>query len=438
MTKALRWGFSALLTVSCVGLGSVVGCSGDDDGPGVTDPDTGTTDTGTAPDTFTDPDTGMMGETSTDTGGGGDADAMVFKADRAVTILFAAPDMPARHLCLAAFAPMADVATVDKPVSAQPKAGAYGVPDPTAPGDYTKTLSGFPYGTVAPVPIDESALVALKTLKAVIYLLDENPAKTGKTCADMWTTVKGDPKRWQAFTPDTVKAGEHAILELRGCVAAPADTTGSCGTAGNNFEFAVEKVSMAKPATGDLGVQFLHLSQFPGNPAAVPPVPGWQSVDVYLAIGSSGSGGDAGVDAASDSAGDGAPDGTTDGGTTAPTLIKIAENVKYKDAPTALQGLTLPAGADVKLSYLVIGTRVGGAASLACLSAGPPSATCPNWTLPLAAFFSPTKGYQLVGGGLVAKTNQVIALIGSPVPKTAGDPTTAPLRIAFARAATWP
>ncbi len=418
MTKATRLGVSALMVLGGLSLGAFAGCSDDEETPPPVEEDTGTPDTAKADLGVTDTavaDTGMAGDT---------AETGPTAPDRAVTIVFAAPDLPPRFLCLGAFSPTDDPTTKDAPLTALPSTGALGVPDMAAPTDPTKT-SGFPYGAVVPVPLSESAIAALNGLKVVIYMVDQNPAKMtpATTCSALWKTTRTDTSKWKAFDPMTVKAGEHGVVTIQGCSAAPADMTGACTSPTPNMSIIVHKGATAKPSTGNVGLQFLHLSQFPGNPTAVPPVPGWQNVDIYLALAHKAATGDAGTDG-----GDAAPPA-------APTLVKIATNVKYGDAITMPAGFTLPDDLDAAGSYLVVGTRPGGADSTACISAGPPSLTCLNWTLPLAPFVA---SYKSVGGGLFPSTNQVIGLVGSPVPKTSGDPTSAPLRIPFARTATWP
>jgi len=421
MTKATRWGVSALMVIGGLSLGAFAGCS--DDPPADVPPPE---------------DSGLPDTAKPDTGPGVDAapvdmgapDTMPVPADRAVTIVFGAPDLPPKFLCLGAFLATKDPATEMKPLTVQPTSGALGIPDPTAPTDPTKT-SAFPYGAVVPVPLNEAAITALGTFKVVIYMVDENPAKMmpAKTCSDMWDTVRTDTKKWKAFDPGVVAKGEHGILTLQGCLGA-ATPNGACGTTGSNFEFKVQKAAMSKPteAGANVGLQFLHLSQFGGFVIGTTAVPGFQSADIYIKPGPAPAPGDAGTDGG-------------DGGTTAPALIKVAENVKYNDAITALKGFTLPDGIKNVDSFLIVAPRVNPAGgSFACASTGAPSGTCPNWTLPLAPFFSATRGYQLVGGGLeFPNTNQVIALSGSPIePLADGGMGTPTLRIPFARAVKWP
>jgi len=363
----------------------------------VTDTGDWVTDTWVVPDAATAPDTDVY--TYPDT-----SDASPFKADRALTLLFGAPDLPGRFVCLGAFAPSADPTAVDAPASAVPAAGAYGVPDPSDPTNPMKTTA-FQYGAVVPFPLTAEMIAALKVFKVVVYLLDENPAKSSRSCASMWKTVKDDTKRWKTFDPSTIKAGEHALLSMIGCVnGAPAgDTTGTCGPAGN-FELRLDKLDVAKPTSpsdATIGLQFLHLSQFAGTSV----VPGWNTasgVDVYVA---------------------------TVAGTT--SFFKIANAVKFKDIAPQTVGVRLPAGATKDNSFLIVAAT----GTPPCINSGPPTTACPSYTLPLSPFLDPATGYPRVGGGLFPNTTQVVALIGSPV---ASATLTRSMRIAFARATAWP
>lgn len=429
MTKAMRWGVSSLMIVGGIALGAFAGCSDDDtktetpaEDSGA--PDTATTDTGTPP----------VDSGSTDSGavdsGADTAEAGPFVPDRAVTLLFGAPDLAPKFVCLGAFGPTSDPTMLDAPPSFQPSAGALGVPDSAAPTDPTKTTA-FPYGAVVPVPLNADAIAALKVFKVVVYLIDENPAKTGTTCGAEWKKVKGDPKRYQIFAPKAVDAGEHALVSMIGCTGTP-DLTGTCGTAGNNFEFRLDKLDVKKPATGNIGLQFFHLSQFPGSTASG--APSWSPVDVYLLpMPSATAGGDAGTDAS-------ASDSSAETGAPTPTFIKIAENVSYKSLVAASKGVDLPTWASADDSYIVVAPRVVSGASVACSNTdGRPSATCPNYTLPLKPFIGATGPYKFVGGGFVPSTNQVVGLIGSGVAPTvdggAGIPS---LRIPFIKASPLP
>ena len=276
------------MIVGGISLGAFAGCSDDPktETPAETDTGTPVTDTGTPVDTAP-VDTG----TPVDTGAADTPDTPPPAPDRAVTLLFGAPDMAPKFVCLGAFGPSSDPAALDAPASFQPSAGALGIPDSAAPTDPTKTTA-FPYGAVVPVPLNADAIAALKVFQVVLYLLDENPAKTGSTCGAEWKKVKGDTKKWKAFAPKAVDAGQHALLSMAGCLGAP-DATGTCGTAGNNFEFRLDKLDVAKPATGNIGFQFLHLSQFPGSTASG--APSWSPVDIYLMPMPAPSTGDAGT-----------------------------------------------------------------------------------------------------------------------------------------------
>lgn len=333
--------------------------------------------------------------------------------DRALTLLFAAPDLPPRFVCFGAFPSTAVPAAVDAPAAAMPSAGAIGVPAPTDPTDPTKT-TGLPYGAIVPVPVSETMIAALKVFQVVVYLLDENPASSGSTCAAQWKNVKGDVRRWRAFPPNTVAKGDHALLSMIGCLGPP-ELTGTCGMTGNNFEFRLDKLTQTKPTDGgNIGVQFLHLSQWPGGGGA----PSWQNVDIYLAPMPKPTDGDAGVPPT--------------------TFIKIAEKVMYRDI-TPLRGVPLPPDANADHSFLIVAPRVYDGTSRPCTTPdGRPAASCPNYTLPLRPFIGATAPYPKVGGGFFANTNQVIAIVGSAVvPWIGTEPGMPSLRIPFIRAARW-
>jgi hypothetical protein len=417
------------MVIGGLALGAFAGCSDDDPvAPPPVDEDTGTLDTGSTDTARPD----VASETATDTG----TDTGPFKADRAATLVFASPDLGGKLVCLAAFLDGTDETMTD-PFQSLPSTGAIGIPDSTAPTDTTKTIA-FPYGAVVPIPLSDLAQAALENFNVVAYLVDTNPAAAGKTCKDVWKEVRGDTWRWKKLAPKSIKTGEHGIIAFQGCRNA-ATANGACGATGSNFKIELRKAAMTKPteAGANIGFQFLHLSQFGGftipgvGDAGATAVPGFQSVDIYIKPGPATADSDAGTDGG-------------DGGdaATAPALIKVAENVSYDGAITALKGFTLPAGVKNADSFLVVAPRVasGGTASFPCSNSTPqPAPTCPNWTLPLAPFFSMSQGYQLVGGGLeFPNTNQVIMLSGSPIEPLADGGMGAPsLRIPFARAASW-
>ena len=122
------------------------------------------------------------------------------------------------------------------------------------------------------------------------------------------------------------------------------------------------------------------------------------------------------------------------------SFIKVADNVSYKSITATVTGITMPAGTTADYSYLVVAPRVVSGASVACSNLdGKPSSGCPNYTLPLAPFIGTSGAYVKTGGGLVAKTNQLVALVGSGVAPVTDAGTGAPsLRIPFAKASTWP
>lgn len=425
MTNATRWGVSALMMIGGLSLGAFAGCSDDDPAPTPAPEDSGVLDT--APkDTGTPP----MDTNVADT-----PDTPPPPADRAATLVFGSPDLGGKFVCFGAF--LDDPATKDAPLQTLPPTGAVGIPDATAPDDFTKTAA-FPYGAVVPVPLSDLAITALKTFNFVVYLVDENPAKMmpAKTCSTVWKDIKADTWRWKSFPKNTINAGDHGFVVMQGCKTPGAP----CGAGA--FDIKLHKFPLAAKPTesgANVGIQFLHLSQLgnftvPDGDGGTIPVPGFQGTDIYLVPGAAPSTGDAGADA--DEAGDASPP--------APTFIKIAENVKYDDMATALKGFTLPAGVKNDLSRLVVATRVptdGGAVSYPCANpiatgkAGSgPSLTCPNWTFYLKPFFDGGKyGSPPISAGLeYPNTNQLFIIAGNPVPDTA--PT---LRIMAARTATW-
>lgn len=423
MTKAMRWGVSSLFIVGGLALGGFAGCSEEESPPPVTDTDSGTTpppdtakpDTGT-PETPVTPETGT--ETATEAAPPDTpVDAPPPAADRAITLLFAAPDQTPTYVCLGAFLGTADPSKEATPVSSQ---GPIGRPDPTAPTD-PKKFTPLGYGALVPLPLNAAAIGALESLKVVLYLVPTNPLNEtpAATCATKWASVKDDPTKWKAVDPKSIVKGDSALVTMAGCVGGPT-ATGKCGTAGKNFEFIVSKLDTKKPTfpaggTGpQVGVQFFNLSQFPGSGVAGS---GFGGVDVYILPmnPAPATPPDAGVDEA------GAP---IDGGPAKPTPagapIKIATDSKYKDLATASVPVQL-AGKPEEALLIVLKTGTA-----FCVSGGAPTAACLGWTLPFRAFVA---GYAPVGGGFIDKTNQVFGLAGSPAPETAGDPASASLRI---------
>ncbi|MGZ3422094.1 MAG: hypothetical protein ACXVEF_37015 [Polyangiales bacterium] len=419
MTKAMRWGVSALLILGGVGFGSFVGCSSDDN-PAPAETDTGTgEDTAVTTDTSTPEDTGTMEETAADTGPtdtGGETGPK--PADRSVSLLFGSPDLGSKFACFGAFT--ADPATND-PFQAL---GPIGIPT-TADKDPTK-FAAIPYGAVIPLPLDATAAAALNGLTTVIYLTDTNPltASPATTCAKIWKDVRGDAKAWKSFPAMTIKKGEQALVAITGCKGT--STTGECG-AGTNLDFRIDKLSTTPAATfagattgPKTSIQFVHYSQYAGLPVTGTP-PTYQGIDVYIQLFKS-----MGVtlDAGTDDSGDAT---TADGGTTlvpngAP--VKIADNVKYGDlgTVTGVQAGDLP-----NESYLVILPH----GATYCMV----GATCPATPIPLKKFLA---SYAAVGGGFIDGQNQFFALTGGPIPTAttdagAPDPASAKIRVPMGR-----
>jgi hypothetical protein len=415
MTKAMRWGASALLILGSVGLASFVGCSSDDEpapqnnndtgGEDETSIDTGTPDTNTG-DTATDSGTG---DSSSETGETGPK-----PGDRNVTLFFGSPDLGGMYACFGAFT--GDPAAADKPLQAL---GPIGIP-PSATSE-PKDYAAIPYGAVIPLPIDSTASTALKSLTTVIYLTATNPAAAtpAKTCADVWKDVKGDTKMWQKFAAGAVGAGEHALVSVVGCKGT--STSGECG-AGNNLEFKVDKLDTTKPTafagatTGPkVGIQFLNYSRFPGVTGAVPP---FQHVDAYLLFRAAASGGDAGAD--------GGDDGSTgDAGSPTPVAapLKIASDVSYGDK--AMTSVGVQAGPNPEETVLLLTPKdVAPCTPGTVTDAGP----CTTVAIPLKTFLT---SLAKAGGGFVDGQNQFMVLAGGPVPP---PPGATPLRVGMGRA----
>lgn len=414
MTKATRWGVSALMILGGVALGGFAGCSDDDPQPGpVVDTDTGVLDTGTT-DTGT-TDTGTPDTTPTDTGTDGDTAAPA--ADRAVSLVFASPDLGEKLLCLGAFAGTADPAATDTPLQAL---GPIGRPDATAPDDPAK-FTGLPYGAVVPVPLSSAAIAALEALQVVIYLVDSNPLP-GSTCAAEWKNVKADTTKWQKFPAKTIAKGDSAAVIFRGCKTPTGNP--SCGSAtASNFEIALEKLDTTIPTTfagggtgAKVGFQLLHESLYAGGTGLPPTL---QGQDVYLVPMVPAGGGDAGADGGdADDAGDASP-------TMVPgTPVKLADNVSYKSKAPGAIGVQLQG--DPKNALLVF-TPTGAGAPTCFFSATSP--TCANTAVPLASFLT---AYAPTGGGFVDGTNQFIAVSGALIPPPPATPT---IRAMFGKSA---
>lgn len=412
MTKSLRWGIASVLTLAGLAMVSVVGCS--DDTTGTPPPeDTGTPDTGSAD---TGSDTGSPTDSGTDSPTDTPTDTPPFVPDRAVSIVHASPDYGAKLFCLGAFT--GDPTAATAPVQAL---GPIGKPDATAPTDPAK-FTAIPYGAVVPIPLSATAVAALKAFTVAIWAVDTNPLAGGKKCEDTWATVKGDTNAWLKVDKDGVKAGESGLIALQGCKAASTATTSECGADGKaaSFKWNLYKLDVAKPTsfagggTGPkTGFQVLHLSLFEGLAAAS--LPTFQGVDIYLQGYAAPSAGDAGTDAG-DAAGDAAP-------TLAPAGAPIAlgKNAKFGDLATASVGTQIQGSPDDARIFVLPKDTPS-----ACIAGG----ACGSG-IPLKAFLA---GYAPTGGGFKDGQNQFIALFGSPVPKTAGDPTTATFRAAFGRA----
>ncbi len=412
MTKAMRWGLSALISVGCVGLGTVVGCSEDEDNPPV-DTDTGVppTDTGTPVDTGTpDPDTGTPPPGDS---GGDTSDAPPFMANRAATVLFSSPDLGGKYLCAGAFSGDPAMAGSKPAQTLGPPAG---VPDPTAPTDPMK-FKPLPYGAVVHVPLSKTAQDVMDTpLSIVLYLVDG----VAKDCTAAWEDVRATPARWfsvkgtkaaGANATNSVAAGDHALIRVHGCVNPAMGLTGECGpaTAPAPLKIDMIKLDTAKPATfaggttgPKVGLQFVHVSPFAGN--AAPPVPSFQNIDVWFQPMTGASAGDAGTDGG-------------DGGTTpsmpASTPVKIATAVKFGDKAATSVGVQIAGDPNAAVILL---TPTGVAPCT------PGSAGCATVGLPIGRSAA---GYKMLGiGGFDDGTNQFIGLAGSPVPKDLTMPTT--------------
>lgn len=406
MTKAIRWGLSALMTAGAIGLGSVAGCSDDEPDPVPVDPDTGSvTETGTIDTGILD--TGTATETSTDSGDSGDT-GIIFKADRAVSIVFASPDLTGKYLCAGAFAPGDLKAATSSPAQTLGPPG--GVPDPAAPTDPTK-FTPIPYGAVTPVALTKAAQDVLDTpLSIVLYLVDGKD----KDCKAAWPDVRAKDSQWFAIKGSTaagadatnsVKKGESALIRIAGCMGG-ATATGECGSAALPAPFKIDmiKLDTTTPATygggtsgPKVGLQFVHMSPFAGN--AAPPVPPFQAIDVYFqGMSAPSKGGDAGPDADAD------PDATVPSMPVG-TPVKIATAVKFGDKAPSSVGVQV-AGDPTSAIVLLTPTGVP-----PCTPGSTGCATIPIPVGRFAAFY----GSLPYGGGFKDGTNQFVGLVGSPL-----------------------
>jgi hypothetical protein len=205
--------------------------------------------------------------------------------------------------------------------------------------------------------------------------------------------------------------------------------TGECGTVGKNLEIALQKLDPVDKGAGKMGVQFLHLSEFPG---ATGLIPSFQNVDIYVQPMNAAAGGDAGTDGG---VGDTADSGdTSDAGPAKPTpagaIVPIStKGLSYKDIDPATTALTIDKLAGDPAEALLVVAVHG---STPCV--GGPSTACPTAvTLPFKPFYlkikaaSPT--FKIDTG-----VNLLLGLAGSPVPHTIGDPSTFTIRIFMANA----
>ncbi len=429
MTKSMRWSVGSMLVLGGLAALSFVGCSDDaasnppvDTDTGVAD--TGSTDTGTPPDTATPDVTTDVGDTS---------DAPPFVADRAVTLIHASPDFGSKFICLGAF--LTDPATSDPAQSI----GPIGVP--TEATKDPKKFVAIPYGAVIPVPLSATAVAALGAFNAVMWAVDTNPltATPPVECKDTWKAARADTNNWVKVDKGTVNKGESWIVAMKGCKNASTATTSECGASGAaaSFKWGTHKLDVATPSafgggtTGPkTGIQVVHFSKFEGVSGAIP---SFQNIEVYIqAMAAPTGGGDAGTDGATDAL-EVSVDAATDAAP--PTAVPVglpflvagdkagAAGVKYDDIVAKAVGLQL--AGDPNEALLVVAVH----GTTPCL--GGPSVACPTAvTVPLKKFLD---AYKLVGGGFNDGQNQFIALFGSPVPKTSGDPTTATFRAAFGR-----
>jgi hypothetical protein len=423
MTKAMRWGVSALLILGGVAVGSFTGCSSDDDTGTPTPEDTGSGED-TSVDTGT-PDTGMAEETATDTGTATEAgETMPPKADRAATLLMAAPDLAPQYVCLAAFISTPEEVATKDPADAL----LIGIPDPTAKDDESK-YSPIPYGAVLPLPLNAKALAALKSLTVVVYVTTTKPMSSAD-CKTGWAAAKTDTKKWKAFAKNAIDAGDNALLAVTGCAGAGGTaTTTECG-AGNNLEITLKKVDTTVPTTfsGEstgpkVGIDFVNLSRYAGAGTSGPP--SWQGIDAYLVFSKATPVTlDAGVDETGDAT-------TADGGTTvAPDVakaVKVADNKSYGDVVSVV-GVQAGDFADAGTYLVVVPHGASLATSPPCSSA--PGPTCAAY-IPFKPFIDALKP---AGAGFKDGHNQFVALAGGPIPKAltdagAPDPASAPVRI---------
>lgn len=302
MTKAMRLGTIALFACGLTASAMFAGCGDDDEGtppPASSGGDSGGGGSEAATETG-----GGGAEAGTETGGGGTeagtetgtgteagteggteaGDTKPLPADRKITLVFAAPDLPPQFLCLGAF--VADKDGMPTSTLADAK-GPYGIDDGS--GD-PKKLSGFPYGAVVPIPVSDAAVkVALNGLAVIGFTVDKNPLVEGKTCKDYWKdpAISGDKGRQAVVKKGLVAAGTSFVGAMVGCKNKDADP--ACG--GKELHWVMQKFDIAPPTEfkggGEtkLGIQFGHLSNFPA----------FQGMDVYVQ-GRKAGGGEAGTD----------------------------------------------------------------------------------------------------------------------------------------------
>lgn len=430
MTKAMRWGVSALLILGGVAVGSFTGCSSDDD-VAPTPEDTGSTEE-TAVDTGTDTgtidtgtiDTGSPSETGSETG-----DAGPPPADRAATLLMAAPDLAPQYVCLAAFLSTPEEVATKDPADAL----LIGIPKASAPTDESQ-YSPIPYGAVLPLPLNAKALAALKSLTVVVYVTTTKPMASAD-CKTGWAAAKTDTKRWKAFAKNSIDAGDHALLAITGCSGAGGTaTTTECG-AGSNLEITLKKADTTKATTfaGEstgpkVGIDFVNLSRYAGAGASGPG--SWQGIDAYLVFSKASP---VTLDAGTDDSGDATTaDGGTSVGPDVAKAVKIADNKSYGDIVSVV-GVQAGDFADAGTYLVVVPHGASLATSAPCNVA--PGPTCAAY-IPFKPFIDSLKP---AGAGFKDGENQFVALAGGPVPKAltdagAPDPTSAPIRILMGNA----
>jgi hypothetical protein len=128
------------------------------------------------------------------------------------------------------------------------------------PTDATRAIP-LRWGDAIPIAVDEKLDASFKALTTVVWTVNENPAASGKTCADTWMSTRSEPTRYLIVPPGTIDpTNENAVF---GDADAPKP------------EVRFTKL-MPRRKPSDPAIQFVHWSGAPLGP-----------IDVYLSDGTS-------------------------------------------------------------------------------------------------------------------------------------------------------